>query len=253
MSEFALRPESGALSHEGRVRSDNEDSYFTGEEIGLWAVADGMGGHEKGERASAVVVEQLGRPVAATDFEEACVEIADRIHRANGLIYEEAEAQGAQMGTTVVALYARGRRFAIFWVGDSRSYLLRQGVLHRLSKDHSQVQEMLDRGLLTPQEAEGHPMSHILARAVGVAPMIDVDVVADEVEAGDTFLLCSDGLHGYVPDEEIAARLAGHPVEAVARGLVEVTMERGAPDNVTVIAIRFAEPTLLALSAGGAA
>lgn len=253
MTDFALRPQSGALSHEGCVRPQNEDRYFAGEEFGLWAVADGMGGHEKGERASELVVEQLGQPVAADDFDQACVEIAERIHRANALIYAEAEADGTQMGSTVVAMYARGRRFAIFWVGDSRSYLLRQGLLHRLSKDHSQVQEMLDRGLLTPQEAEGHPMSHVLARAVGVSPIIDVDVVTDELEPGDTFLLCSDGLHGYVPDEQIAAGLSAHPIDAVVRNLVELSMECGAPDNVTVIGIRFAEPTLLVLPGAGAA
>ena len=96
-------------------------------------------------------------------------------------------------------------------------------------------------------------MSHILARAVGVARIIDVAVIADEVEPGDTFLLCSDGLHGYVPEEEIAAGLSRHPVEAVARNLVERSMERGAPDNVTVIAIRFAEPTVLVLPGAGGA
>ncbi|MET1110099.1 MAG: protein phosphatase 2C domain-containing protein [Allosphingosinicella sp.] len=247
MSMLALRPQSGARTHEGRVRQLNEDSFCAREEIGLWAIADGMGGHDKGEWASALIIEELAGIVLPEAFEASCNEIAERIHRANRIIFEKAEEQATQIGSTIVALYVRERRFAILWVGDSRAYLLRGGVLHQLSRDHSQVQEMVDRGLLRPEEAESHPMSHILARAVGVADTLEVDVVQDEVEPGDTFLLCSDGLHGYVPESEIAAVMHS-PIPADAAGrLVDATLECGAPDNVTVITVRFSEPTLLAL------
>jgi serine/threonine protein phosphatase PrpC len=247
VNDPAFRIQSGAVSDEGCVRTRNEDSYLDDDQSGVWAVADGMGGHAKGDWASATIVEQLAGPLASVGFDSACRELAERIHRANGLIFAEAEQRETQMGSTVVALHVQGRRFAILWVGDSRAYVLRDGILHLLSRDHTQIQEMLDRGLLSPAEAENHPMGHVLARAVGVTPQVEVDVIQDEVEPGDTFLLCSDGLHGCVPHERIAELAALHPVEAVARGLVDLTVEHGAPDNVTVVAIRFSEATLLAL------
>lgn len=250
MSGPALRAQAAALTHEGRVREQNEDSFFSGADFGLWSVADGMGGHEHGEWASARVIGEVGRPLPEGGFEPARTEVAERIHRANAAIFAEAQARGTQMGTTVVALLVEDRRFAVLWVGDSRVYLLRDGLLHQLSKDHSQVQEMVDRGLLAETEARAHPMGHVLARAVGVSAAVAVDVVEDEVEAGDTFLLCSDGLHGYLSDGEICALLACHSPDAAARGLIDLTLERGAPDNVTAIAVRFLEPTLLALPQG---
>lgn len=253
MIDAGLRPQSAAATHEGRVRDHNEDSFHDGGEAGPWVVADGMGGHEHGERASAVLVEELSRPLVEEGFEERCNEVAERIHLANARIFAEAQEQGSQMGSTVVAMVAAGRRFAVLWVGDSRVYLLRGGALHQLSKDHSRVQEMLDRGLLTEEDARGHPMGHILARAVGVTPEVAVDVVADEVEPGDLFLLCSDGLHGFVPEDRIAELLGGGSLEGAVGALVEETLARGAPDNVTAIAVRFTEPTLLALGEGAAA
>lgn len=253
MNDAGLRPHSAAATHEGRVREQNEDSFHDGGETGLWVVADGMGGHEHGEWASAVLVEEMERPLAADEFDAVCAEVAERIHAANARIFAEATTRGTQMGTTVVAMVAQGRRFAVLWVGDSRVYLLRGGTLHQLSKDHSRVQEMLDRGLLTAEEANGHPMSHVLARAIGVTPNVAVDVIADEVEPGDVFLLCSDGLHGFVPDGHIADLLGRQPPETAVRDLVEETLARGAPDNVTVIAVRFVEPTMLVLGEGAAA
>ena len=253
MSGPAFRCQSGTFTHQGCVRGHNEDSFHADQESGLWAVADGMGGHESGERASAVIVEELAGGVGARAFDDACGEVADRIHRANGLIYQEAEARGVQMGSTVVALYVDDRRFAIFWVGDSRAYLLRGGTLYQISRDHTQLQDMIERGFLAPEDAADHPMGHVLARAVGVAPEVEVDVIQDEVEPGDTFLLCSDGLHGCLGDDTIAAVLADPSIEAAARTLVDLTLEAGAPDNVTVVAVRFSEATMLDLPTGAAA
>ena len=243
-----LRVHTGAGSHEGQVREINEDSYFAGEQTGLWAVADGMGGHENGEWASARAVEQLESGPLPEDFDEACSEIAERVHRANRIIFQEGSERGAQMGTTFVSLFARGLRFAILWVGDSRAYLLRGGAFLQLSRDHSQVQEMVDRGLLSEEEAEGHPMGHVLTRAVGVGETVEVDVIQDEIEAGDTFLLCSDGLHGFVEETEIARLLAAPQPEQIAESLIAAAMEKGAPDNVTVVIVRFVEPTFLVFS-----
>ena len=147
----------------------------------------------------------------------------------------------------MVALFVQGSRFVVFWVGDSRAYLLRSGKLHRLSRDHSQVQYMIDRGLISAEEAAGHPMGHVLARAVGVADDVEVDSVQDEVEPGDVFLLCSDGLHGFVPESEIARNLNRGSPDDASDQLVQLTLQHGAPDNVTVITVMFTEPTLLSI------
>lgn len=248
MIETKFRAQTGVSTHEGQVRPHNEDSWFASDELGLWAVADGMGGHERGEWASAVLVEELGRLVLTADFEQACRDIAEGMHRANRTIFAEATARGSQMGTTAVVLFVRDNRFAILWVGDSRAYLLRGGQLLQLSRDHTQVQEMVDRGLLTSQEAEGHPMGHVLARAVGVTAEMAVDVIQDEVEAGDTFLLCSDGLHGCVAEVDIGRLLSGSSPEYIVSELVNEALDHGAPDNVTTVAVRFGEPTLLAFA-----
>jgi serine/threonine-protein phosphatase Stp1 len=247
MTSLPLRVESGAKSHEGKVRQRNEDSFFALERHGLWAVADGMGGHEGGDWASAKIVEELEQIRFPKAFEDACASIANAIHTANTIIYRQSLRRGKQMGSTVVALYAEDRRFVVFWCGDSRAYLLRDGTLHRVSRDHSQVQEMIDRGLIDPKDAEGHPMGHVLARAVGVRETLELDSVQDEIQPGDVFLLCSDGLHGYVPEQEIAGLLARGSPEEAPDGLVELTLANGAPDNVTVVAVWASEPTLLSL------
>jgi serine/threonine protein phosphatase PrpC len=247
VSPQQLRVLTGARTHEGRVRSNNEDSFIAAEQRGLWAVADGMGGHENGEWASACVVRELEEGPLPDDFDEACREIGERIHRANAIIFQNGVERGTQMGTTVVVLYVQGQQFAVLWVGDSRAYLLREGRLYQLSRDHTQVQEMVERGLLSPEEAEEHPMSHVLNRAVGVAEAVEVDVIQDEVEVGDTFLLCSDGLHGPVAEARISEILAGRDPEQAADSLLEAAFENGAPDNVTIVAARFIEPTFLIL------
>jgi serine/threonine protein phosphatase Stp1 len=233
----------GALSHEGRVRTNNEDAFCARPLEGLYAVADGMGGHENGEWASAKIVEHLNAVVLPEDFDAAWTVLGEALHSANADIWNEAESRGLQMGSTVVVLFVRGTRFAILWVGDSRAYLSRDGMLVQLSHDHTQVQEMLDRGLLTAEEAEDHPMSHVLARAMGVRDTVEVDVISDEIAPGDVFLLCSDGLMARVEDSEIAGLLGEHDPDLRVKKLVDLTLERGAPDNVTVVTVSAQQPT----------
>jgi serine/threonine-protein phosphatase Stp1 len=245
-SEFRI--DSVSQSHVGAVRTNNEDSFCDRGAEGFWAVADGMGGHERGEWASGAIAETLARVALPDDFDLACRLVPEAIHDANARIWDEASGRGIQMGSTVVALRIGGGRFAVFWVGDSRAYLLREGMLIRLTRDHTQVQELVDRGLLSEESAVDHPMSHILARAVGVQAEVEVDVVADEVEPGDLFLLCSDGLTGQVAEDEIAAILRRNGHDEAVRKLIALTLERGAPDNVTVILAGVAEKTLLTLA-----
>lgn len=243
-----LRIASVVASHEGCVRTNNEDSFCDRPEQRLWAVADGMGGHESGEWASAAIVDSLAAVEMPDDFRSACHVISDAIHRANTVIWEEATRRGKQMGSTVVALHVNGSQFAVLWVGDSRAYLVRQGLLHRLTRDHTQVQELVDRGLLDEADAADHPMSHVLARAVGVQSAVSVEGIADETEPGDIFLLCSDGLTGQVADEEIRTILTANGQAAALARLIELTLERGAPDNVTVAIAGVSEATLLSFA-----
>ena len=240
-----LRFDHDGLSHQGRIRTNNEDAFCIRGDDGLYVVADGMGGHENGEWASAAIVDALRAVALPADFDAAWAVVAETLHAANATIWNEAESRGLQMGSTVVVLLLRGLRFAVLWVGDSRIYLSRQAMLVQLTHDHTQVQEMLDRGLLTPDQAEGHPMSHVLARAVGVRPSVEVDIVSDTIEIGDVFLLCSDGLTARVTDPEINAVIASpEPIDR-SLTLVDLTLARGAPDNVTVITVRAHQPTLL--------
>jgi serine/threonine protein phosphatase PrpC len=241
--------ESRAMTHEGCVRAHNEDNYVVRDGDGLWAVADGMGGHEGGEWASGRIVDALEAAAGAEGGLEPVREAAaDAIRAANGEILAEARARGKQMGSTVVALIVKGSRYAVLWVGDSRAYRLRDGALTQLSRDHSQVQEMVARGLMTPEQAIGHPMGHILSRAVGVQAEVEVDTAGGEVQPGDIFLLTSDGLHGVVGDSAIARYLSREAPGRALEKLVDLTLASGAPDNVTGIAVWAGEPTLLSFA-----
>ncbi|HVQ07605.1 MAG TPA: PP2C family serine/threonine-protein phosphatase [Allosphingosinicella sp.] len=243
-----FRIESWSRTHEGRVRSHNEDSHVARDDEGLWAVADGMGGHEGGEWASGRIVRELGRVDTDKGFEASCAAATEAILAANRQILAESKKRGKRMGSTLVMLIIEGPRYAILWAGDSRAYLMRGGKLVQLSRDHTQVQEMVARGLMTPEQALGHPMGHILSRAVGVQKDVEVDRADGEVQSGDIFLLCSDGLHGVAAEDEIAGHFAREAPERALDQLVELTLAKGAPDNVTGIAVWASDPTLLSFA-----
>jgi serine/threonine protein phosphatase PrpC len=243
-----FRIESWSRTHEGRVRSHNEDSYLARDGEGLWAVADGMGGHEGGEWASGRIVRELGRIGLGKGFEASCEAAKKAVLAANRQILAEGRKRGKRMGSTLVMLIVEGARYALLWIGDSRAYLMRGGKLVQLSRDHTQVQEMVARGLMTAEQALGHPMGHVLSRAVGVQKEIEIERSDGEVQSGDIFLLCSDGLHGVVDDDGIAAHFAREAPERALDQLIELTLANGAPDNVTGIAIWASDPTLLSFA-----
>jgi hypothetical protein len=165
MNIVPFRIESAALTHTGCVRDKNQDSFSIRERDGLWAVADGMGGHEGGEWASGKLVEKIGEIEVPDGLDEAAAAVEQAIRDANAAILEEAGRRGRQMGTTLVAMVVKGSRYRIFWVGDSRAYRLRDGEFTQLSRDHTQVQEMVDRGLMAPDHAGRPPDGpHPLAR-----------------------------------------------------------------------------------------
>ncbi len=251
MSEQSFRIDWRARTDRGSVRELNEDRYIAVPEACVWAVADGMGGHDHGDWASEAIITAIEGIARENDFDAMLKATADAVHSANAEIFSAAQANGGRMGSTVVGLVIADRRFAVLWAGDSRAYLLRDQMLIQLTRDHTQVQALIDRGLLSPEEAQSHPMSHVLAKAVGVEPSLEIDAIADTVESGDVFLLCSDGLYGTLGEVEIRDILrSGTPAETAER-LVSRCLEVGARDNVTAVVVHAREPTRLVFAPSG--
>ncbi len=233
----AVRTVAGGATHTGLVRQKNEDAFLLRDEASLWAISDGMGGHKHGEFASAHIIHLLETASVEPGLDEGREAVELALREANEEIWTESQRLGVVMGATAVVLRITERTFQVVWAGDSRAYLLRRGQLYQLSIDHTRVQELVDFGHIAEGERDNHPMGHVLARAVGVEPALTLDVVQDQIEDGDTFLLCSDGLTGVLSDAEIAAVLAeGQPRQAVD-DLIEAVLAGGAPDNVTIIAV----------------
>ena len=231
--------ETGAASHTGVVRDHNEDSFLAKPESGVWVVADGMGGHEAGDFASQAITEgiaSIGKPASAPDLQARFME---RLTRAHGKIIEKShELGGATIGATLVALLAHEELFACIWSGDSRIYLLRDGQYSQVTSDHTEVQELLNSGAITAEQAEHWPRKNVITRAIGVSPTPNTDETFGSIQSGDLFLLCSDGLTEHVEDHEMAEALAAHAPQAACDALIETTLSRGARDNVTVVVVR---------------
>jgi serine/threonine protein phosphatase PrpC len=235
----------------GRKRLGNEDSFCVAPDMGLFVVADGMGGHAAGEVASRLAVDTIRewvarfrpRDGAPRDVSAAC--LADSIQAANRAVFEAAQAQPecSGMGTTVVSVLAVGRRVILAHVGDSRIYRIRADGIMQLSRDHSVVQEQLDRGLLTPEEAAVSRYRHLITRALGLQPSVEVEVQDLPWHAGDILLLCSDGLSDMLEAEDIFDQVRRHRDDlwAACGALVEQANARGGADNITVLLVQAAE------------
>jgi serine/threonine protein phosphatase PrpC len=234
-----IRWTSGGATDSGRVRDVNQDACLDRPDLGLWAVADGMGGHRDGGVASRLVVEGIGR-MAHPNLLGAAVESIRKILQAvNRRLVADAAAFDDVIGSTVVALVAVGDHCAILWVGDSRAYRLRHGELVQLTLDHTHVQQLVAQDILTPEQAEHHPMSNVLVRAVGGDAELEVDCRVEALRDGDRFLLCSDGLIKELRSVEIARILSGGEPADVARRLVESACKAGGRDNVTAVVVGF--------------
>lgn len=238
----SYRTRSIAKTDKGLVRSRNEDSILALDDAHVWAVADGMGGHERGDWASGQLTTRL-RDFAPGDFNHNLEQIGALVQRANRDIVQAAAQSGAQMGTTVVILHVCGENFAVFWAGDSRIYLMRDRQLFRLTKDHSQVQELVDAGVIDAAAAEHHPAKNVLSRAVGTDPDLSLDAVVDTILPDDVFLLCSDGVCGVLNDHEIAAALSQPRLQSAVDTIADKTLKRGAPDNFSIICVACEEAT----------
>jgi PPM family protein phosphatase len=245
-----------AATDVGRMRKNNEDSYLSSQPVA--AVADGMGGHSAGEVASAIAIEELAalgsrgpweNETAATD------DLKQAILRANRRIRETAAGDRKLngMGTTLVALLEDGDMVHVANVGDSRGYLLRQGELSQVTVDHSLVQELVDDGRLSPEDAERHPQRSVITRALGIDPEVEFDLFTYKLQVGDRLLLCSDGLSDVVEPAQIRnVLLRVRNSHQAARKLVTVANEQGGPDNITVIVVDAVdEATAQAMEEGG--
>lgn len=235
----------------GRRRRENEDSVAIHPGGQLWAVADGMGGHLHGRFASDAVVRNLNGAYLSGVFEDDVAEINRAINSANRQVYDRARHEGATIGTTVAALYATSQRACCLWVGDSRVYRYREGAIRQITQDHTQVRHLLETNQITEDEARHHPMGHVLTRAVGVDPTVRIDVRQVDLAPEDIFLICSDGLTACVGEEEIRDAIAEFGAARVCAHLVEVCLQRGAPDNVSIVTVACDEVTALEMTLPG--
>ncbi len=246
------------ISDVGRRRPHNEDSTLSNLDEGVAVLADGMGGYKAGEVASAIAVMttynnikagiqriNTGQIQASTGLTGVSDILKKAVVQANANIYNTAEsdAECQGMGTTIVACLFHDNMITVAYVGDSRLYRKRGGTLSQVTKDHSLIQELIDKGVYTPEEAIANTPKNLVTRALGIEETVEVDVLEEAVQVGDIYLLCSDGLNDMVDDEEIHLTLSKYSANLlqVARELVRKANEKGGKDNISVILIRVQE------------
>ena len=240
----------------GRVRTNNEDNFFADPNLGLFIVCDGMGGHSAGEVASKTACEVITREIASAgkirekflasgksgDVKTVAKMVEAAIHTACKEVYKKASRNPelAGMGTTCTVVLIAGHNKGILGhVGDSRLYVVRQNMVHQLSDDHTYVNELVKRGALSREQARNHPQGNVLSRALGVQPTVPVDTMIFDIDPGDTYLMCSDGLYNYYADPTEITRVIGEPdIEQSLNQLIDRAMERGGHDNLTGIVLR---------------
>jgi serine/threonine protein phosphatase PrpC len=232
---------SAARTHAGAVRERNEDAVLDRPEIGLWAVADGAGGHQRGDYASRRIVATLSEITAPPSPASLIDDVRTRLGRINQELREKAADIGprAMICSTVIVVLIAGARSCCLWAGDSRCYLLRAGGLRQISHDHSYVQNLVDRGEIEPEAAADHPLANVVTNLLGAGDGLALEERWDHLVPGDILVLCSDGLCRALADPDIAAILRDHPVEAAADRLIESAVSRKAKDNVSVVVIAY--------------
>ena len=231
--------QSAGATHAGKVRPINEDAFVQRPDIGVWGVADGMGGHDAGDVASAMIVDSLAQIDSTPSLAARMDAIDDAMEAVNRELVARGERSGKGIMGSTVAILALDRHGlgAVMWAGDSRIYRYRNGNLEQLSTDHSQVEEYVEQGLIKRSEAASHPESNVVTRALGSRGDEILEADLCDVARRDRFLLCSDGLIRHLGDDEIAAFLAeGDAASACAR-LLDCTLDRGSVDNTTILVV----------------
>jgi serine/threonine-protein phosphatase Stp1 len=226
-----------ARTHVGLVRKHNEDAILVLSDQQIWMVSDGMGGHEGGDYASRAVVDAVAVLPPDMPATEKLGAIRYALQQAHATICAEAERRGAVMGATVVALVLANGHFGALWAGDSRLYRLRDDKIDLLTTDHSLVAAFVESGQMTWDEAGKHPQANAITRAVGVGEELELDKIRGDALPGDRFLLCSDGLSKYASIPELGIALSHVPLEVVTDNLVQMALDRGGADNVSVIVV----------------
>ncbi|MCB1790357.1 MAG: serine/threonine-protein phosphatase [Gammaproteobacteria bacterium] len=229
---------SASLSDVGLVRSINEDSCRALNDVQVWLVADGMGGHQAGDVASRSIAESIDGLAVDERLSDLIEQVCARIQVVNTFLVAEGRRQHGVIGSTVAALILRDRHAVCIWAGDSRIYRLRNGRIRQLTRDHRWIEEFVDRGLLSRGAADNHPMSNEITRAVGADDLLELSVEMRSVMPGDKYLICSDGLYGEVAESEIEQILAVSNLGDACRELVASAKHGGAHDNVTVIVVQ---------------
>jgi protein phosphatase len=230
--------ESASVTHEGRVRKFNEDSVFSDEHHGVWIVADGMGGHKSGNIASAMVADAAQSLGPSSSAAELVSRLSHHLQSVNARLLTMSDGDSRSLvGTTVVALLFHGDSYACVWAGDSRCYLIRGNQISQLSHDHTEVQELVDSGAISREEARFWPRRNVITRAVGAERELDLDMVTGRIEPGDSFLLCSDGLTGHVDEREIQSAVRSSGAREACEKLLNLALERGGRDNISVVII----------------
>ena len=233
---------SASCSHKGNVREINEDACLDRPDVAFWVVADGMGGHEGGALASRMIIEELaqleltGRPSTRLDS------IDDALEDVNQRLYNQSIGGDASavIGSTVVSLLGFAEHCLMIWMGDSRIYRVRDGMLEQLTRDHSQVEFLIDLGELSPEDAESHPDANVITRAVGGEPVLFLDLAIQTLQTGDRYLLCSDGLYKELSPPEILQYLTDGDCATASQCLLDAALARECNDNVTVVVVDFA-------------
>ncbi|MBV8092951.1 MAG: serine/threonine-protein phosphatase [Acetobacteraceae bacterium] len=231
----AGRFRSWAATHPGAVRAVNQDRYVNRPDLGIWAVADGAGGHAEGQYAATLLAQALETLPPALAGAELLTEVRGRILAAHQALHEESARHGHEIiASTIVVLLARDDHYACLWAGDSRAYLMRAGILNQITRDHSLVEELVDAGVITAEEREGHPQANIITRAVGATGELELDKVSDRLVTGDRFLLCSDGLSKVLASGRLVEILTQ---DEPAEWLLSLALSQQPDDNVTAVVV----------------
>lgn len=230
------------MTHTGHLRTRNEDSYACIADQNLWVVADGMGGHQSGDFASQTITRQAETFTQQESLEESILLLEENFQHSNEIIREKAQQLGDKttIGSTVTSLYVWNNLAFVLWAGDSRVYRFRDQSLQHLTEDHSFVEELVRMGKINAEQAEAHPASNIVLNAIGIEEQLVIDMEYYQIEDGDLFILCSDGLYKDLSDDRITEILkhAQLPIEALNQRLIDAALDAGGTDNCTVVLVK---------------
>lgn len=232
--------QSASQTDKGNVRQYNEDSFIARDDIYLWCVADGMGGHEAGDVASQLIVSMLSEINGHTELSSYVDLVDDTLIDANQQLrtLSREKYNNQTIGSTVVALVACDRHIAYLWAGDSRVYRIRNQQIKQLTRDHSEVQQMVDQGLLMADEAESHPAANVITRAMGAADALYLSIGIEETLDEDIYIICSDGLYRDISEQELLSLALQENVDDICQNLMATALSRAAKDNITTIILK---------------